>query len=116
MFLIRVDKALNGKNAKELKVPIVFDDAVIDGCGSSERQVDEIQLHIIAWQRPKPIIALLDQLKESNYNGWNAPVPLYIHLDGGALNEVITLVNEFEWTHGAIYLKYRKENVGLREM
>ena len=109
------EKKEDEQNAKELNLPIVFD-VVDDGCDSFERQVDEIQVHIIGWKRPQPIKDLLTQLEESNYRGWNTPVPLYVHLDGGALQEVIAIVNEFEWTHGVKHLNDRKENVGLREM
>jgi hypothetical protein len=109
------EKKEDKKNVDEPNLPIVID--VVDvGCDSFERLVDEIQVHIIGWKRPQPIKDLLNQLEESNYKGWNTPVPLYIHLDGGALQEVITIVNEFEWTHGVKHLNDRKENVGLREM
>ncbi|KAL3773669.1 hypothetical protein ACHAW5_000685 [Stephanodiscus triporus] len=104
-------------NAAELNLPNYFVDAVREGCDSFEWQVDEIQVHIIGWKRPMPIKALLNQLEESNYGGWNTTVPLYIHLDGGALPEVTTIVNDFEWTHGIKHVNKRNgNNVGLREM
>ena len=109
------EKKEDKKNVDELNLPIVID-VVDDGCDSFQRQVDEIQVHIIGWKRPQPIKDLLNQLEESNYRGWNTPIPLYVHLDGGALLEVITIVNEFEWTHGVKRLNDRKDNVGLREM
>ena len=69
------EKKKDGKNAEELNFPIVID-VVDDGCDSFQRQVDEIQVHIIGWKRPQPIKNLLNQLEESNYRGWNTPVPL----------------------------------------
>ena len=60
------------KNVDELYLPIVIDVAD-DGCDSFQRQVDEIQVHIIGWKRPQPIKDLLNQLEESNYRGWNTP-------------------------------------------
>jgi hypothetical protein len=101
--------------AERLNLPIDIE-VVEDGCDSFKRLIDEIQVHIIGWRRPQPMEALLNQLEKSNYRGWNTPIPLHIHLDGGALQEVVTIVNEFEWTHGVKLINDRKENVGLREM
>jgi hypothetical protein len=69
------EKKKDGKNAEELNFPIVID-VLDDGCDSFQWQVDEIQVHIIGWKRPQPIKNLLNQLEESNYRGWNTPVPL----------------------------------------
>jgi len=85
-------------------------------CVFSGRMIDEIQIHVIGWRRPHATRSLLELLEKSDYSGWNAPIPLYIHLDGGALQEVITISEELHWTHGEKQLDMRLENVGLREM
>mmetsp|Transcript_33884 Transcript_33884/g.71254 ORF Transcript_33884/g.71254 Transcript_33884/m.71254 type:complete len:421 (+) Transcript_33884:34-1296(+) len=85
-------------------------------CRNTDLRVEEIQVHVIGWRRPGQTKALLEQLEKSNYVGWNTSVPLYIHLDGGADKEVITISEEFHWTHGEKQLDVQPKNVGLREM
>ena len=60
--------------------------------------------------------SLLDGLEESNYIGWGIPLPLYIHMDGGSSDEVASIADAFNWTHGEKHLDQRSENVGTREM
>lgn len=115
--IIDDDDVFRGCKSTENNVDEQLRDTIgCDGCDSTERQVDEIQVHVIGWRRPDATKALLERLEDSNYTGWNVPVPLYIHLDGGALPEVVTLVHEFQWNHGKKYVNSREENVGLREM
>mmetsp|Transcript_33371 Transcript_33371/g.61466 ORF Transcript_33371/g.61466 Transcript_33371/m.61466 type:complete len:415 (+) Transcript_33371:101-1345(+) len=85
-------------------------------CGISERQVDEIQIHVIGWRRLTPLASLLNQLEKANYDGWDIPVPLYIHLDGGAHPAVKEFGENVSWAHGEKHIDIREDNVGLREM
>jgi len=87
-----------------------------ENCETSKRQVDGIQIHVIGGQRSESLKSLLHQLDESNYDGWEIPVPIYIHLDGGSLPEVRTIVDKFQWTHGEKRVDKRRKNVGLRDM
>lgn len=80
------------------------------------RQVDEIQLHLIAWKRVRGLQKLFKALKKANYSGWEQPIPLYIHTDGGASEEVMEKAKRFQWRHGPKYLDMRSENIGLRNM
>jgi hypothetical protein len=85
-------------------------------CGRSEREVDEIQLHVISWRRPGALRSLLDDLEASDYSGWGMPVPLYLHIDGESSEEVVSIADESTWTHGEKHLDRRDDNVGAREM
>jgi len=98
--------------------PAVISEVDVDtvDCRNTDLRVEEIQVHVIGWKRPRPTKSLLEQLEKSDYAGWNTLVPLYIHLDGGADEEVITISEEFHWTHGEKQLDIRPKNVGLREM
>ena len=70
-------------------------------CGRSERQVDEIQLHVFGWRGSQSLESLLGQHETADYSGWDIPIPLYIHVDRGLQPEVIDVVNEFRWTAGS---------------
>ena len=111
VFLISLVRK-NGSVHKKSMEP----DHLLDDCGEMERQVDEIQLHVIGWRRLDSLQQLMSQLETSNYNGWEFSIPLYIHLDGGANQEVITAADGFLWTHGRKIIDERSLNVGLREM
>mmetsp|Transcript_17764 Transcript_17764/g.32082 ORF Transcript_17764/g.32082 Transcript_17764/m.32082 type:complete len:423 (-) Transcript_17764:27-1295(-) len=102
--------------AAKQQLQLEFPERVVNYCGTSERQVDEIQIHVIGWRRPGPFVSLLHQLEQSNYGGWDIPVPLYIHLDGGALPSVKEIGETFSWTHGQKHIDSREDNVGLRKM
>lgn len=101
---------------------------VVYGCAASQqqqqqRQVDGIQLHVIGWRRAQSLQTLLRQLEHANYQGWDDPVSLHIHIDGGASQAVLDLVqpplhntSQRLWTHGPVSVRVADENVGLRVM
>lgn len=89
---------------------------VLHGCGTSSRQVDEIQVHVIGWRRHDSLQTLLEQLKYANYEDWNIHIPLYIHLDGGNYHETLAVAQRFEWTHGPKFVNRQPKNIGLRSM
>lgn len=105
-------KSLGTLNQQPPIKKIVFNNI----CQHMENNVDEIQIHVIAWRRFQSFKNLLSQLESSYYDGWEIPIPLYIHLDGGASREVTRLAQDFVWTHGGKNIDKRELNVGLREM
>jgi len=84
------------------------------GCSSTDRDVEEIQLHVIVWRRGTSTERLLNQLKNASYVGWDKPVNLYIHMDGGGSGWVKNICTKFEWKYGEKILDIRTDNIGLR--
>jgi hypothetical protein len=100
--------------------PLVNDDTglpnVVYGCADTRRTVEEIQIHVLGWQRVSSLMELLQQLQNAKYENWGMDIPLYIHLDGKASGKVVEIAKSFHWTHGPKRLDIRTENKGLREM
>lgn len=84
--------------------------------GNLGLDVDCIQIHVIAWKRHESLRVLLDELNSANYSGWEKPVELRIHIDGGAPKQTLSVAIESTWSHGTKNIVPRTSNMGLRQM
>lgn len=74
-----------------------------------------LSIRVFAWRRKQSLERLLKSLLKAHYHGHR--IPLHIHIDGEALDEVAILAQEFEWPHGRKHVhasEYRKGMPAVR--
>ena len=78
----------------------------------------QLQVHVITWKRPRSLKTLLEQLTNQTciLQCYPFPVPVFIHVDGGADERVHRVARDFDWPYGDVHLDFRTKNVGLRDM
>jgi len=94
----------------------LLENGVCSGCYGADRILDEIQIHVIGWRRDTSLQRLLQQLSNANYDSWDKPVILNIHLDGEYSSNVSSIAESFYWPHGRKILDMKETKYGLRGM
>lgn len=75
-------------------------------------QDHQISIHIFAWRRERSLKRLLDSLIKATYNDYHH-VPLFLHIDGDPMAEVVEAAHAFAWPHGPKVVEVREERVGM---
>jgi len=71
-----------------------------------------IPVIVVAYDRPEPLKRLLRSINKAIYEH---PVKLIISVDYKKNNDVIGVVNDFDWGHGSKEIIEHEKNLGLRE-
>lgn len=70
-----------------------------------------VSIHFVVWRREKSLRRLCKSLLRANH--YSGEVALYIHVNGDALDLVLSYVLKFDWSHGLKTLNVRQEHRGM---
>lgn len=71
----------------------------------------DIPIAVATYNRPDSLERLLRSIQNALYD---APVKLYLSVDGGCDNRTIEIVRNFEWSQGEKEIIFHENNIGLR--
>ena len=95
------------RRQKEKWIPHTF-----DGCNANQREVNDIQLHIIGYHGILDrIVNLLAKLAACNYDGWRAAIPLHLHTEAEQSREKMIFLRSLRWEHGPLIVHNEHESM-----